>query len=168
MAPPLIPIFSPQPGSCQCWHKKKKEYNIKFEHSVLLIWFSEDLSPSWITVRDSSKEVGEQPGYTGVLQQKPGGQNLQRLLFIKENRPLKLMNLLLFFVWEDGRVWAHWNHSFDMHLSSLGPVSYSCPSWLPSGAPWGVAAVAEGSTVATPVCLPVEVPQSSPLGSDIG
>ena len=54
-----------------------------------------------------SEEVREKPGYTGVLQQKPGGQNLQRLLFIKENRPLKLMNLLLFFVWEDGRVWAH-------------------------------------------------------------
>ena len=26
-------------------------------------------------------------------------------------------------VWEDARVHAHWNHSFYMHLSCLGPVS---------------------------------------------
>ena len=30
------------------------------------------------------------------------------------------------------RVWAQWNHSFDMHLSYLGPVSCSFPSWIPS------------------------------------
>ena len=29
------------------------------------------------------------------------------------------MNLALFYIWEDVRVWAQWNHSFDMHLSYL-------------------------------------------------
>ena len=33
-------------------------------------------------------------------------------------------SLALFCIWEDGRIWTRWNHSFDMHLSYLGPVSY--------------------------------------------
>ena len=33
------------------------------------------------------------------------------------------MNLALFYVWEDARVWANWNHSSDMHFNYLGPVS---------------------------------------------
>ena len=28
-----------------------------------------------------------------------------------------------FCIWEDAKVWAHWSHSFDMHLSSIGPAS---------------------------------------------
>ena len=35
-----------------------------------------------------------------------------------------------FFVWEDSRVWAHWNHPFDMHHNNLSCFS---PSWIPSG-----------------------------------
>ena len=42
------------------------------------------------------------------------------------------MTLALFYVWDDARVWAHWNHAFDMHLSCLGPVSCSFQSWVPS------------------------------------
>ena len=34
---------------------------------------------------------------------------------------------MLFFVWEDGRVWAHWNHSFDMHLSYLDSAILDFP-----------------------------------------
>ena len=49
----------------------------------------------------------------------------------QRTRYLKLMNLALFCVWEDARVGAHWNHSFDMHLSYLGPVPL--PPWIPSG-----------------------------------
>ena len=30
---------------------------------------------------------------------------------------------MLFYVWKDARVRAHWNHSFHMHLTCLGPVS---------------------------------------------
>ena len=33
---------------------------------------------------------------------------------------LQLRNLALFSIWEDARVWVHWNHSFDKHLSYLG------------------------------------------------
>ena len=29
---------------------------------------------------------------------------------------------MLFYVWEDARTWVHWNHSFDMCLTCLGPV----------------------------------------------
>ena len=35
------------------------------------------------------------------------------------------------FLWMGkARSWVHWDHSFDMHLSSLGPVSYSLPAWV--------------------------------------
>ena len=39
---------------------------------------------------------------------------------------------MLFCVWGDARVWAHWNHSFDMHLSYLGPGSCVFTSWVSS------------------------------------
>ena len=51
----------------------------------------------------------------------------------QRTRYLKLMNWALFCVWEDARVGAHWNHSFDMHLSYLGPVSWVFTSWVSSG-----------------------------------
>ena len=53
------------------------------------------------------------------------------------------MDLVLFFVWENARVWVHWNHSFDMHLSYLGPVSCSFPSWVPPRCTTGDGTVAE-------------------------
>ena len=37
------------------------------------------------------------------------------------------MNLALFYVWEDARVWAYWNHSFDVHLSCLEPTPVCLP-----------------------------------------
>lgn len=40
---------------------------------------------------------------------------------------------MLFYVWEDARPLAHWNHSFNMHLNCLGPVSCFSPFWIPSG-----------------------------------
>ena len=42
-------------------------------------------------------------------------QNIKWLLLIKI-RHLKLMNLLLFYIWQDARVWAYWNHCFHMYL----------------------------------------------------
>ena len=39
----------------------------------------------------------------------------------------------LFYIWEDARVWAHWNQSFDMHHSYLGPVSCFFTSWVSLG-----------------------------------
>ena len=50
---------------------------------------------------------------------------------------LKLMNLALFYVWENAGVWAHWHHSFDVYLSYLAPVPCSLHSEPPQGAPWG-------------------------------
>ena len=46
---------------------------------------------------------------------------------------LELRNLALFCVWEDARAWAHWDHSFDIHLSYLGPVSCVFTSWVSTG-----------------------------------
>ena len=65
------------------------------------------------------------------------------------------MNLMLFLLWEDTRVWALWNHSFDMHLTSLGPVSCVFPSWVSS---LGVCAVADNLMVGIlPLsCIPSE------------
>ena len=41
--------------------------------------------------------------------------------------------------WEDVRIWAHWNHSFNMHLSYPGPVFCVCWSVCFSHPelPWG-------------------------------
>ena len=45
---------------------------------------------------------------------------------------IKLKNLA-FFVWKDASLWAHWIHSFHMHLSYLGPMLFSCwPCFLHS------------------------------------
>ena len=54
-------------------------------------------------------------------------------LHTKKPRHFKLMILLLFYIWEDARVWAHWNYYFDLHLNYLGPVSCSLHPELPSG-----------------------------------
>ena len=60
------------------------------------------------------------------------------------------MNLVLFYVWEDASVCAHWNHSFDMQLNSAGPVSCFSPPWIPSGCTVeGVTAVAYGLMATT-------------------
>ena len=59
----------------------------------------------------------------------------------------KLISLVLYYVWEDVRIWAHWNCFLDMHLNHLGPVSrtqnisYFSPSWQlesPSWVGWGL------------------------------
>ena len=44
----------------------------------------------------------------------------------------KLRNLAPFclYVREDARVWAHWNHSFHVYLSSLGLIPRVFPSWV--------------------------------------
>ena len=55
-----------------------------------------------------------------------------------------------FYIWEDAEVRAHWSHSFDMHLSYLGPASSSFPSWIPSRCTAGVAAGAEESAYLSP------------------
>ena len=57
----------------------------------------------------------------------------QLVLLSKETRYVSLRSLALFFVQEDARVWVYWNHSFDLHLRYLGPVSWVFISWVSSG-----------------------------------
>ena len=67
----------------------------------------------------------------GVFVTKTSSQNIEKLLL--KTRYLKLMNLALYCVWEDARVWAFWNHSSDMLHYNLRPVSCYFPSWIVSG-----------------------------------
>ena len=47
------------------------------------------------------------------------------------------MKLALCYVWEDARVWAHRNHSFDKDLNYLGPASFFLYPESPLGVDWG-------------------------------
>ena len=56
--------------------------------------------------------------------------------------------------WEDVRIWAHWNHSFHMHLSYPGPVfcvgllgGLFFPSWALWGLTGGIGMQPEGWSV---------------------
>ena len=53
------------------------------------------------------------------FQQKPDGQNIKRLRLIKENQTSQVSELSTFLCMGDARIWAHLNHSLDMHLSYL-------------------------------------------------
>lgn len=106
------------------------------------------MQPLWLLWRDM-----EESGYSGVFAQRPGSQNFQRLPVINQkSRHLKLMNLVLFYVWEGTKVWVHWNHSLDMNfelsegsilcfsvlrvlkMASLGcTIEVGCSSWWLDG-----------------------------------
>ena len=62
---------------------------------------------SQITLRNRSEELREEPGYSGVFAEKKNVVKCQRLLLITKHRCIKLMILVLFYVWEDARVQAH-------------------------------------------------------------
>ena len=51
------------------------------------------------------------------------------------------------------KVWAHWNCSFDMHLSSLGPYPVLSHPESPQGAPLGAAAAANFQDEGHPVSI---------------
>ena len=59
--------------------------------------------------RTALRMWGEEPGYVEVLQQRAGSSNVRSFCKLKKTRYV--------------RIWVHWNHSFDMHLSYLRPVS---------------------------------------------
>ena len=59
---------------------------------------------SQITLRDCVEDVREEPGYIGVLQQKPGSQNIKRLLLTKENQTSQVNEFSAFLCWENIRV----------------------------------------------------------------
>ena len=58
-------------------------------------------------------------------------------------------------MWEDTRVWAHWNHSFGMYLSYLGPGSCVFTSWVSSGLTLGsgCSLITAGWQVFFPSCV---------------
>ena len=62
-------------------------------------------------------------------------------MIFNERKPDNSKKWGLFYVWEDARVWAHWNPSFDMHLSYLGPEFCVFTSWVPQGSLQVLAAV---------------------------
>ena len=121
-----------------CWLEKKM-HDLKTENYVLPSrqnWGLEPrMQPLRQLLRDCSEEIKEEPGYIGVLQQRPGSQNIKISLLVKENQvsQIKEFSASLLYMWEDAKVWAQWNHSFAMHLSHLGPVFCFSPSWVPSG-----------------------------------
>lgn len=69
------------------------------------------------------------------------------------------MKLVLCYTTDKARVWARWNHSFDVHLSALGPVSCLFPH---PESPRGALVRRLGSW--QPVCLHPEFPQGSLWG----
>ena len=68
----------------------------------------------------------EESGYTEVCNKRGRQQAVWTAKYycqLRKTRYLKLRNLTFLFVWEDASIWAHWNHSFHMYLSYLGPAS---------------------------------------------
>ena len=63
---------------------EEKRHNPKVENYVSLN-DSVDFKPR-VALKGCSKEVREQPGFIGVLQQRSGSHNTKRLLIIKENQ----------------------------------------------------------------------------------
>ena len=65
-------------------------------------------------------------------------------------------------------VCAQGNHSFDMHLSSLGPISCSSPHWGPSGCTFGGGCSGGVLSSGQLLCLHPKFPQGSLLGPLVG
>ena len=64
------------------WRKKTQPKSWEF---CLTRWLSVDFKPR-VALKGCSKEVREQSGFIGVLQQRTGSLNIKRLLLIKENQ----------------------------------------------------------------------------------
>ena len=117
------------------WKKKKKTQPESWE-LCLFGGLAEDLSPGG-NLSDSSEGLvwrckARNQDIEEVLLKQPGGGNIKKLLLIKEKQ-ISQVNDFSVFLRKNARVWAHWNHSFDMHLNYLGSVSCFSPSWIPSG-----------------------------------
>ena len=131
---------------CRSWKglltgKKKKKHNIKAENYVLFGIFSEDLSLE-DSLSDHSegllqKGKGEARIYRSFCKttttKKTGSRNIKKLLLIKENQTSQVNEFSAFLCMQRCKSLAQWNHSFDMHLNYLGPVSFFSPSWILSG-----------------------------------
>ena len=74
-------------------------------------------STSQIALRNCFKEVKGEIRVEVVGGEDMFKKKIKKLLLITKNRYLKLTILVHFYVWEDLRVWAHWNYSFEMHVN---------------------------------------------------
>lgn len=100
--------------SGQNWGQKPRKQHLKY---------------SWL---NCSKEVWllgcGGGGAVGIMQQRAGSRNKRfpenQISQVKQFSP---------FLWEDAKFWTHWNHSFDMDLSYLVPVSCIFTVWIFSG-----------------------------------
>ena len=128
---------------------EKTTHNLKVENYVLFSGQNWELKPgtqpSQIALRDRSKDY----------------------CWLKKTRHLKLMNLALFYEREDARVWAHWKHSSDVHLSYPGPVACFSPSWIPLRVTFGGGRSGWGLGSWQPLRLHPEFPKGSPSGAAV-
>ena len=110
-------------------------YNLKVMNYVLLGNFTQDYSLGNSFSDDSERlfQRGRGGGriYKSFLLKKKYIVEHQKITANHRNRHLKLMILVLFYVWEDARVWDPWSYSFDMNLNYLGPVPCFSSPWIP-------------------------------------
>ena len=113
---------------CICWLKTQSQPKIwelcfiKWKFLGLQAWER----ASQVTLRELLWRGRGRVWLYRNSQQRAGSLNIKSI-FVNENQNLRLREGALFYIWEDERVIAHWNHSFHMHLSYLGPVSCICP-----------------------------------------
>lgn len=72
----------------------------------------------------NSKEGGEEPEHVNFLTEKYMQSSIhlgKRLLRITKKRYLQWV-ILVFYVWEDTRIWGPWNSPWDMYLNYLGAI----------------------------------------------
>ena len=101
-------------------HKLKVESYVLFGNFAKLILGGSILSSP---ERTALRKWGEESGHIEVCNNGQIVWTSQVFGKLQKTRYLKLRNVALFCVWENTRVWAYWNHSFNMHLSHLGPAS---------------------------------------------
>ena len=89
------------------------------------------MAASQLPWRDCSTEVREETGYIGIFAEGKKRLNIKRLLITKK-QIFQVNDLVLFYVWEDVRVWAYWIYSFERNFNCFGPVFCFSPSWIPS------------------------------------
>ena len=90
-------------------HNLKAENDVVFEEVLKTIAWE---TLSQMALKNRSKEVVEETGYIGIFVENKTKENkmwsnIKRLLLITKNQTLKLMIIVLFYIWEDARVWAH-------------------------------------------------------------
>ena len=120
----------------------KNIHNLKVE-SYFFWWeflgLQTQKTVSQINWENSSEEMEGARLYRSFITKWAGSLNIKSLLLMKENQLSQVKKFRLFSVCKDARIWAHWNHFFDIYLSYLGPVScFQILSFLSSGLTVGI------------------------------